>query len=217
MSPGARAIRRTIGSFLLSSLPDKFNLLSLVWYRLKGIFYYRHVFGSFGKGSVIYKPTMLNNPRFMHIGKDVSIRRGVRLEAVVSDPANPPELRIGNNVNIEQDVHIVFTGKIVIADNVSITARCSLLGGAHPFFDVHSPVKIGARLTGATSRIEIGEGSFLGIGSVVMINVKIGRHVVIGSNSVVTKSIPDYSVADGKPAKVCMKYDAGSDSWRNVS
>jgi acetyltransferase-like isoleucine patch superfamily enzyme len=210
MSPGARAIRRTIGSLLLSPLPDKFNLLSLVWYRLKGILYYRYVFGSFGKGSVIYKPTMLSNPRFMHIGHNVSIRRGVRLEAVVSDPANPPELRIGNNVNIEQDVHIVFTGKIVIADNVSITARCSLLGGTHP-------VKIGARLTGATSRIEIGEGSLLGIGSVIMMNVKIGRHVVIGSNSVVTKSIPDYSVADGKPAKVCMKYDPASDSWRNVS
>jgi acetyltransferase-like isoleucine patch superfamily enzyme len=207
---------RKLVRFLRGPLPEKLNLLENIWYRLKAAVYYRHVFGSFGRGSVIYKPTMLSNPRFMHIGDKVSIRRGARLEGVLIDPANPPELRIGNNVNIEQDVHIVFAGKIVIADNVSITARCSLLGSSHPFFDVHSPVKIGARLTGATSRIEIGEGSFLGIGAVIMMNVKIGRHVVIGSNSVVTKSVPDYSVADGKPAKVCMKYDAASDSWRNV-
>jgi acetyltransferase-like isoleucine patch superfamily enzyme len=153
----------------------------------------------------------------MHIGRGVSIRPGARLEAVISDANHLPELRIGDNVNIEQDVHIVFTGRVLIADNVSITARCSLLGGTHPFFDVHSPVKIGARLTGATSRIEIGEGSFIGIGSVVMMNVKIGKHVVIGSNSVVMKNVPDYSVADGKPARVCMKYDPATDSWRNVT
>lgn len=216
MSLNPNAPHRKLIRFLRRPLSEKLNSLETIWYRLKAVFYYRHVFGSFGKGSVIYKPTMISNPRFMHIGERVSIRRGARLEAVPIDPANPPELRIGNNVNIEQDAHIVFAGQIVIADDVSITARCSLLGATHPFFDIHSPVKIGDRLSGSTCRIEIGEGSFLGIGAVVMMNVKIGRHVVIGSNSVVTKNIPDYSVADGKPARVCMKYDAASDSWRNV-
>lgn len=33
-------------------------------------------------------------------------------------------------------------------------------------------------------------------------NVKIGKHCVIGANSVVTKDVPDYSVAVGIPARV---------------
>ena len=50
--------------------------------------------------------------------------------------------------------------------------------------------------------VEIGAGSFLGIGCVVLPNVRIGKGCVIGANSVVTRSIPDYSVAAGAPAVV---------------
>jgi acetyltransferase-like isoleucine patch superfamily enzyme len=85
---------------------------------------------------------LLSNPQYMRIGSNVSIRKGARLEAIVLDPQKPPELHIGDNVNIEQDVQIVFVGKVRIADNVSITARCVLLCGTHPFLDVHDPVKM---------------------------------------------------------------------------
>lgn len=213
MSPSKRSISSKILRFWATPLPDKINFIQMVFYRLKGILYYRHVFGSFGSGSVLYKPMMLSNPRFMHIGKNVTIRQGVRLEAVPLDPDNPPELRIGDNVNIEQDVHIVFVGKIHIKDNVSITARCSLMGGSHPFFDVRSDTKIGDRLTGEKTIIEIGEGSFLGLNTVIMPNVKLGRYVVVGSSSVVKRNVPDYSVVDGNPAIVQMRYDSVADSW----
>ena len=41
-----------------------------------------------------------------------------------------------------------------------------------------------------------------GINVVIVGNVKIGKHCVIGANSVVTKDIPDYCVAVGSPARV---------------
>ena len=214
---GNRAAIAKMHNFMLMQLPDKLNYATALLVRLKGMLYYRRVFGSFGRGSALYKPMMLSNPRFMHIGKNVVIRPGVRLEAILLDPENPPELYIGNNVNIEQDVHIVFAGTIVIRDNVSITARCSLMGGSHPFFDVTSPIKIGDRLTGAKSRIEIGEGSFIGLNSVIMPNVKLGKHVVVGSSSVVKRNVPDYSVVDGNPAEVHLKYDAATKAWLRVS
>jgi acetyltransferase-like isoleucine patch superfamily enzyme len=50
--------------------------------------------------------------------------------------------------------------------------------------------------------VSIGDGSWLGHGTVVLPGAQIGRHVVIGANSVVTGSIPDYSVAVGAPARV---------------
>lgn len=48
----------------------------------------------------------------------------------------------------------------------------------------------------------IGDGSYIGINTVIVGNVKIGKHCVIGANSVVTKDVPDYSVAVGIPARV---------------
>lgn len=51
-------------------------------------------------------------------------------------------------------------------------------------------------------KVYIGDGSYIGINTVIVGNVKIGKHCVIGANSVVTHDIPDYSVATGCPAKV---------------
>jgi acetyltransferase-like isoleucine patch superfamily enzyme len=46
--------------------------------------------------------------------------------------------------------------------------------------------------------------------------VSIGRHVVIGSGSIVTSDIPDYSVAIGTPAKVVKKYDFEKHLWQRM-
>lgn len=51
-------------------------------------------------------------------------------------------------------------------------------------------------------KVYIGDGSYIGINTVIVGNVKIGKHCVIGANSVVTHDIPDYGVAAGCPAKV---------------
>ena len=51
-------------------------------------------------------------------------------------------------------------------------------------------------------KVFIGEGSYIGINAVIVGNIKIGKHCVIGANSVVTKNVPDYCVAVGSPAKV---------------
>ena len=52
--------------------------------------------------------------------------------------------------------------------------------------------------------IEIGERTFVGANVTIMPGVKIGSRCVIGSGSVVTKDIPDSSVACGVPARVMM-------------
>lgn len=49
--------------------------------------------------------------------------------------------------------------------------------------------------------IEIGSNCFIGTGTVILGNVRIGDNVVIGANSLVNKDIPDNSVCGGVPAK----------------
>jgi acetyltransferase-like isoleucine patch superfamily enzyme len=171
------------------------------------------VFAEFGEESLLFKPTLISAPQFIHIGRKVSIRSGARLEAVFLDPLYPPEIRIGNNVHIEQDIQIGCVGRVKIADNVAIAPRCSIIGGFHPFFDVESVVPIKDRLAGARSSTEIGENSLIGIGTVIKLNVKIGKHVVVGPNSVVASNLPDFCFAEGNPATVLLKYDFATKRW----
>ena len=48
----------------------------------------------------------------------------------------------------------------------------------------------------------IGSNTVVDIRSIILPGVHIGNHCVIGAGSVVTKDIPDHSVAAGNPAKV---------------
>ena len=63
--------------------------------------------------------------------------------------------------------------------------------------------------------VVIGNGSWIGE-HVCIIGASIGRHCVIGANSVVTRDIPDYSVAVGSPAIVIKKYDFKLNKWIKV-
>ena len=62
----------------------------------------------------------------------------------------------------------------------------------------------------------IGNGTWIGTNAVIVGNIQIGKHCVIGANSVVTKDIPDYSVAAGIPAKVIKRYDFEEEEWVRV-
>jgi acetyltransferase-like isoleucine patch superfamily enzyme len=61
--------------------------------------------------------------------------------------------------------------------------------------------------------VSIGDGSWLGHGVVVLPGAKIGKHVAVGANSVVTGELPDYCVAVGSPARVIKQYTQ-NDGWK---
>jgi acetyltransferase-like isoleucine patch superfamily enzyme len=70
-------------------------------------------------------------------------------------------------------------------------------GATHGIEDIDKPIR---EQPGARTMVRIGEGSWVGSAAVVMANV--GKHCVIGAGSVVTRPIPDYSIAAGVPAAV---------------
>jgi acetyltransferase-like isoleucine patch superfamily enzyme len=195
---------------------NKLHALSALYYRAKGVLWYRWIFQRFGRGSWIRKPLLIVNSNLISIGSRVSIREGVRLEIVRSSHQRIPQLFIGDDTNIEQNVHIVCHCRIRIGSNVSITGNCSIVDVTHPFADVRDPRKIGARIKDEDSFVEIGDGSFIGFGSVILPNVRIGTRAVIGANSVVTHDVPDYSVAGGVPAIVLKRYDFSREAWVKV-
>jgi acetyltransferase-like isoleucine patch superfamily enzyme len=58
--------------------------------------------------------------------------------------------------------------------------------------------------------VVVGDGSWIGAGSMILPGAHIGKHVAIGANSVVNGIIPDFSVAVGSPAKVIKRYSEQS-------
>lgn len=62
----------------------------------------------------------------------------------------------------------------------------------------------------------IGDGTWIGTNVVIVGNVSIGKNCIIGANSVVTRDIPDYSVAVGIPCKVIKRYDFHKKIWETV-
>lgn len=215
MNPGSPILDR-LRRFMAAPLHNKLHIISTLLYKIKGILVYRLVFQQFGRGSCIRKPLLILYPNFIRIGERVFIRDGVRLEVVRSSEDRIPELTIGDDTNIEQNVHIVCHSRVRIGCKVSITGNCSIVDVTHPFSDIHDPKKIGLRIKDEDSFVEIGDGSFVGFGSVILPNVRIGMHSVIGANSVVTEDVPDYAVAGGIPAVVLKQYDFSKDLWVRV-
>jgi len=199
--------------FSRNSIPDKLRSLQLLRARLMTAGYYRYVFGSLGRGTILETPLRLHNPQFIQIGTGVRIGEGTRLEALISSPGVTPRLIIEDFVNIENHVHLIAHCRVVVRRNAGIGPRCIIMDASHPFMDVRNPLPIYQRLSTAPSFVEIGEGALIGAGTFINPNVRIGKGCVIGANSVVRRSVPDYCVAGGNPAKIMLRYHPEDDRW----
>ena len=98
----------------------------------------------------------------------------------------------------------------MIDKNVLVANYVYIADNAHGYEDVSLPVKQQAVVQ--KNHVHIGENSWIGE-HVCIIGANVGKHCVIGANSVVTHDIPDYCVAVGSPARVIKKYDFNTRQW----
>jgi acetyltransferase-like isoleucine patch superfamily enzyme len=191
--------------------------LKNVYRRLVSATWWRWRFGQFGRGSVLFAPILVIEPKRIFIGDGVCIRDNARLEIVRVPGAKwTPTLKIGSRVSIEQGVHIICQASVIIEDDVAITPYCVIVDTYHPYDPPDRLPKIGTRLPDRPTHVRIGAGSFIGAHVVILPNVTIGLGCVIGAGSVVSSDIPDYSVAVGAPARIVKTFDPISRTWRRI-
>ena len=106
---------------------------------------------------------------------------------------------------MEHDVYI-GTGTAIfghsgfwIGDNALLAQNITATPYSHQYRD---PVVNIIDQGGFTRKVTIGRGSYVGMGVCIMYSADIGEGSVIGSGSVVVKPIPPYSIAVGNPARV---------------
>jgi acetyltransferase-like isoleucine patch superfamily enzyme len=153
--------------------------------------------------------------KFESVGKGVKFNGKVRVEHPFSKirigdncmigigcyflSASEAPISIGNTTSINDHCYITACHGIEIGNNVSIAEQVSIRDFDHEFADVNKPIREQG-FRGAP--IKIGDDVWIGRGVMITAGITIGKGCIIGANAVVTKDIPDWSIAAGVPAKV---------------
>lgn len=178
-------------------------------------FFAKYIYGAFGHASIIKKPMMITNRKHIFIGNNVYFREGLRMETIIrhDNQVFQPKIIIEDYVHAEQFCQIICTNKVHIQKNVVISSFVFISDTEHSFNNIGKNI---LRQNLKSSMVVIGEGAFLGIGVRIIRGAIIGKHSVIGANSVVLSDIPDYCMAAGVPAKIIKKYNLRTGEWECV-
>lgn len=169
---------------------------------------YKAFFGYVGNMTYIGKPCFIEGRRKIYIGKKTRIFPGIRMEAI-----GEGTIEIGDNTAIEQNVHITSGGELHIGSDVTILGNVCITNIDHMYDDIEKSI---LDQDYVVSKTNIGDGCFLGYGSIIQAGTTLGKHCVVGANAVVRGTFPDYSVIVGVPGKVIKQYDIINKKWKKA-
>ena len=167
-------------------------------------------FGSIGSGVFIFSPMQIDGAKNIFISKGVHIGYKTWLAALPQTGAERCSLVIGEGSSLGNFNHIYATRSISIEKKVLTADKVYISDNVHDYHDIETAIKDQPIMQ--KNDVCIGEGAWLGE-NVCVIGASVGKHSVVGANSVVTKDIPDYCVAVGIPARVIKRYDFNKKEW----
>ena len=100
---------------------------------------------------------------------------------------------------------------IYIGEGAGITARCLILCHKRDMSNYRNGDDF-MKLPFLIEDVKIGRHAHIGMGTIVMPGVTIGEGAIIGAGSLVTKDIPPYTLAVGRPARVIKEFPQHIDS-----
>jgi acetyltransferase-like isoleucine patch superfamily enzyme len=186
------------------------------WLRAK---FYPGLFRACGRKVIFGRNLTIRHPGRISIGDRVVLSDGVMLDAkgasadggiVVGAGAfvglctmittTDGSIELAAGCNLGAYCRIGSFGRTRIGEKALLAAWVYVVGAGHesartdiPILDQPYTHRGGA---------QIGDGAWLGARATVMDGVTVGAHSIVGAHAVVTKDIPDYSIAMGIPARV---------------
>lgn len=161
-------------------------------------------FANFGKRTVLIPPVRLSGEHRIFIGDNVFIGSGSWLQTLANGDDCSIAISIGSGTSIAGACTISAVECVTIEENVLLARNVYISDHMHRHTSITVPIlhqgldKIQA--------VRIRSGAWLGQNVVVCPGVTVGKHAVVGANSVVTRDVPDFAVAVGSPARVVKMY-----------
>lgn len=172
-------------------------------------FFLRLWFHKIGFPSYIAKPTFISGGNGITIGNKVRIFPGLRIET-----HNKGRIIFEDDISVGQNVHITSsTQTLKIGKSSTILANVFITNIDHNYGE------IGVHILKQKHEIKntvINENCFIGIGAAIQAGTVLGKQCIVGANSVVRGTFPDYCVIVGAPAKIVKRYNPVSQKWEKT-
>ena len=148
--------------------------------------YFAHPSAVIDEGSEIGAGTKIWH--FSHVMPSCKIGTGCNIgqNVVIS-----PEVILGKNVKVQNNVSI-YTG-VICEDDV-------FLGPSMVFTNILNPRSAINRKSQYVKTL-VKKGATIGANATIVCGIEIGNYAFVGAGAVVTKSVPDYALVMGNPAK----------------
>lgn len=173
------------------------------WIRLFSFVYLKR-----GKGSVIYRSVRQDLPPYNHfsLGKYSVVEDFSCLNNAVGD------LSIGEYTRIGLGNTII--GPVQIGNHVNLAQNITVTGLNHNYQDVERRIDE----QGVSMQLVVIEDDvWIGAHAIILPGVTVGHHCVVAAGSVVSRSIPPYSICVGNPARIIKRYDFECKEWKKVT
>lgn len=171
------------------------------------------------QAKIIRLPFDIRNKKNIQIGNNFVTGTCCRIEAYPLHNEKEICITIGDNVQINDFVHIGAVGKIVIGNNVLMASKVYISDHNHGSYDSSNsdfPMSDPMSRQRVMKPVIIHENVWIGESACVLPGVEIGKGSIIGALSVVTKNIPDFCIAAGNPARVIKKFNFDTNIWESV-
>lgn len=181
--------------------------------------FYKPLFKRVGRNVIYGRNLVLRHPQKIEIGDNVIIDDDCLIDAkgetnagiLIGDyvtigrfssiVCKNGTIEIGDHVNIGSSVKIVAAnqGKVRIGSCIDIGSGSHFSGGSYDYSD---PEALPSTQRLATKGIIVEDLCWIGVGVILLDGVRVGRRSIVGAGAVVTKDIPECSIAFGVPAAV---------------
>ncbi len=135
-------------------------------------------------------------PEQVEIGYNCNIEDNVRLRT--GGPWKKSFIFIGDNTFIGHSTQINVGSKFILGKNCMIAPLCIISDAHHSFDDLSIPIKAQKCIY---NPITIQDDVWIGSGVIILGGVTIGKGSIIAAGALVNKSVGEYEIWGGIPAK----------------
>lgn len=188
-----------------------YGIIQLLFFKIRTKFL-------FPDARLIRFPIRIRGKRFIKVDKGFTTGFNCRIDAYSAENKRVV-IKIGKNVQINDNVHIGGIESIVIGDNVLIASKVFITDHNHGSYsgDIQdSPLSIPLERPLYSKKVIIKKNVWIGEYVSVLPGVTIGEGSIIGTMSVVNRDIPPFTIAVGSPARVIKKFNHSLSIWERV-